>query len=73
MLTMSERKKKPKPPRRSVTYRLPEPLLDAIDRLTEETRRTATAEFEIALEKHLKEHNLWPPPEPDATSQAKKK
>ena len=64
MLVMADRKEKKKRPRRSVNYRLPEDLLNSLDQLTDESRRTATAEIEIALEKHLKEHGLWPPAEP---------
>jgi predicted DNA-binding protein len=47
--------------RRPVNYRLPEELLDQLDKLTAETRRTATAEIELALESHLKKAKLWPP------------
>jgi len=47
--------------KRSVNYRLPEELLAQLDKLIEETRRTATTEVELALEAHLKKHNLWPP------------
>lgn len=46
--------------RRSVTYRLPEVLLDQLDKLVEETRRPATTELEIALEAHLRKAKLWP-------------
>lgn len=46
--------------RRGVSYRLPEDLLDQLDKLTEHTRRTATAELEIAIENHLKKAKLWP-------------
>jgi predicted transcriptional regulator len=49
--------------RRGVSYRLPEDLLDQLDKLTEKTRRTATAELEIALEAHLAAEGLWPPTE----------
>jgi predicted DNA-binding protein len=47
--------------RRTVSYRLPEVILEQLDKLTEETRRTATAELELALEAHLKKAKLWPP------------
>lgn len=51
---------KPKRQRRSVTYRLHEDLLGQLDKLVEETRRTATAEIEIAIEEHLRKVKLWP-------------
>lgn len=56
---------KPRKARRAVTYRLPEILLDQLDKLVEETRRTATAEVEIALESHLRKAKLWPVEEDD--------
>ena len=59
MLTMARPKGERK--RRAVSYRLPENLLDQLDKLTDETRRTATAELEIALEAHLAAAGLWPP------------
>ena len=37
-------------------------LRDAIEALAERSRRTLTMEVSIALEKHLKEAGLWPPP-----------
>ena len=43
-----------------------EDLRAAVDRLLEQTRRSLTAEVSIALEKHLKEHGLWPPPTKDS-------
>jgi hypothetical protein len=43
-----------------VSYRLPEDLLDALDKLVEQTRRTATEEICIALENHLSAAGLWP-------------
>ncbi len=61
------------PDRRAVNYRLPPALLDALDKLIEQTRRTATAEVEIALEAHLKAAGLWPPPETTSTEKRKKK
>lgn len=54
---------KGKRPRRAVNYRLPEDILAQLDKLTEQTRRTATAEIELALEAHLKKAKLWPPEE----------
>ena len=51
---------KDKRARRSVTYRLHVDILDQLDKLTEESRRTATAEIELALEAHLKKAKLWP-------------
>lgn len=53
-------KSKDSKPRRPVNYRLPEDLLAQLDKLTERTRRTATAEIELALEAHLKKAKLWP-------------
>ena len=53
-------RKKSKRTRRMVTYRLHEDLLDQLDKLTEQSRRTATAEIELALEFHLKQSGLWP-------------
>jgi predicted transcriptional regulator len=55
------RPKKGKVPRRPVTYRLPENLLDSLELLADSTRRSQTAELEIALEAHLTRHKLWPP------------
>lgn len=53
--------------RRPVSYKLPEDLLNQLDKLTEETRRSATAELELALEAHLKKAKLWPiEPNPEA-------
>lgn len=34
---------------------------EAITAATKRTRRTMTAEIEVALEKHLAEMGLWPP------------
>ena len=51
--------------RRPVNYRLPEDILEALDRLIESTRRTATEEVLIALEKHLHDAGVWAPPEPE--------
>ncbi len=45
--------KKPKPEKRSRTYRLSVDLIEALEQLAEHTRRSATAELEIALERHL--------------------
>lgn len=58
MLLMARPKSKRN--RRSVSYRLPEDLLEQLDKLTEESRRTATAELEIALEERLRKFKLWP-------------
>ena len=46
--------------RRGVSYKLPEDLLGQLDKLVEKTRRTITAEVEIAIENHLKKEKLWP-------------
>lgn len=46
-----------------VSLRLPESLVKALEVLIERTRRPTTTEIEIALENHLKEAGLWPPPE----------
>lgn len=62
---------KPKRARRSVNYRLPEDLLDQLDKLTDETRRTATAEIELALESHLEKAGLWPVGPKKGTTQAR--
>jgi predicted transcriptional regulator len=56
---------KGKKTRRTVSYRLPEDLLAQLDLLTDDTRRTATAELELALESHLKKAKLWPPEKPN--------
>ncbi len=55
-------KKKDQPNKRQVNYKFTEELLDAIDKLTARTRRTATEEVTIAVERHLKRAKLWPPP-----------
>ncbi len=44
-------------------------LRAALDTLLAQTRRSLTAEMNIALEKHLKEAGLWPPPSPEDASE----
>jgi hypothetical protein len=56
--------KKPKRVRLSLHVYVPPPLRHAIEEAAERNRRSLTAELEIALEKHLKELGLWPPPPP---------
>ena len=63
-VTMSKPQRKTDRPRRSRTYRLPEDLLDAFEQLAERTRRTVTAELEIAMEEHAKKNRVWSPPKP---------
>lgn len=41
--------------------RFPAPLVEAMRELARRNRRPLTTEISIALEKHLKEHGLWPP------------
>jgi hypothetical protein len=50
--------------RLSLHVYVPPPLRRAIEEAAERNRRSLTAELEIALEKHLKELGLWPPPPP---------
>lgn len=59
MPAMADRK--PKPARRSRTYRLPEDILDALEGLADDNRRTTTTELEIAIENHLKANGRLPP------------
>ena len=47
-------------PKRPVSYRLPEDLLDLLDQLAADNRRTTTAELELAIEHHLKRNKRWP-------------
>lgn len=68
----------PTTPRRAVTYRLPVPILAALNQLSKANRRPATTELLIALENHLQLAGRWPPagreaaagdaPPPDATT-----
>lgn len=51
---------KPKRPRRSRTYRLPEDLMGELESLADENRRAVTSELEIAIEKHLAAFGRWP-------------
>jgi hypothetical protein len=69
-MTLVARPKKtdsdPKKPNRSgvpLNVNIPPALRAALDKLTERTRRTITAEVEIALEFHCGKEGLWPPPE----------
>jgi hypothetical protein len=61
------RPKKIHEPRRSVGYRLPERLLDALADVADENRRSFTAELEIAIEAYLAKLKKLPPrpPNPD--------
>ena len=60
MLAMGRPKKVERSPRRGVSYRLPEDLISALESVAEENRRPITTEVEIAIEKYLASHGLWP-------------
>jgi hypothetical protein len=54
-----------KPPQRtgkSLYVYLDPSLRNALDALADRTRRSVTPELAMALEEHLKEAGLWPPP-----------
>lgn len=63
MIQMGRPPKKERCPRRSRTYRLPEDLLAAMEKMAEEMRRPVTTELEIAIEEHLSKAGYWPPKE----------
>lgn len=52
---------KPHVSRRSRTYRFPEDLIESLEAMAEENRRTVTAELEIAIEAHLRAVGKLPP------------
>ena len=67
MATMTKKRKSkigrpPGPPNSPVTVRYLDSLIEALDELVRRNRRTRTIELTIALENHLKEAGLWPPP-----------
>jgi hypothetical protein len=46
---------------KTVSFRLPVPLMEQFRRLAQQNRRTLSGEAEIALENHLSANGLWPP------------
>lgn len=69
MLTMPRPKKVE---RRSRTYRLPVPLMEALERLADKNRRPVTTELEIAIEEHLRANGEVPEPPAPAAPPKKK-
>jgi hypothetical protein len=65
------RKKKIFEPRRSVAYRLPERLLNALEAVADENRRSFTAQLEIAIETFLESVKRLPPKPPPPASERK--
>ncbi len=57
---------KPKRVGKTIHVWVPAQLRDQVDELLKQTRRDLTTEVQIALEKHLANHRLWPPPEKPA-------
>lgn len=49
-------------PKETISVRLAPKLIERLDALVGETRRSRSVESEIAIEKHLKELGYWPPP-----------
>ncbi len=65
MLAMAKKQTKSKdvrPGKKPINLQIDARIRDALDALTEKTRRSLTAEIEIALEEHLRKEGLWPPP-----------
>jgi hypothetical protein len=58
------RKKKIFEPRRQVAYRLPERLIDALEAVADEERRSFTTQLEIAIETFLESVDRLPPKPP---------
>lgn len=58
------RPKKTGVPRLARTYRLPEDLIAALEKLAESNRRPVTTEIEIAVEEYCKAHRVWTPRQP---------
>jgi hypothetical protein len=71
MLDMANKPKsggRGRPPGRKATYviqaRVPQPIWDALGALVRKTRRTKNVELVLALERHLADAGLLPPPGP---------
>jgi hypothetical protein len=54
--------------KRVVQVHAPLELSEALNRLTDMTRRTRPVELVLALERHLEAEGLWPPPPPQTDS-----
>ena len=73
MASMTDHASKPDRPRRPnrkrvpLTVWVPAALRAAVETLAARTRRTLSSETILALERHLTEAGLWPPP-PDITA-----
>jgi hypothetical protein len=57
---------------KTVSFRLPGPLVEQLRALAGRNRRTQSGELQIALEKHLTAHGL-PSPDHDKTEKPEKK
>lgn len=73
MLSMAKRKPKedqggkPRSGKNLNVWIAPE-IRDALDSLVEESRRSLTAEVELALEEWLRQQGHWPPPSKEEES-----
>jgi hypothetical protein len=59
---MRPQKRKPdRHQQKTVSFRLPEPLVEQLRVLARANRRTLSGEAQLAFEKHLQKHGLWSP------------